>query len=117
MFDFFRKIWSALNSATQAKSLAFAIAFGMIVGLTPTLNIHNFAILFIVLIFNVHIGFFLLSVFLFNMVGFLFDPLFHMLGTKILISVGFDPFLTYLYNTHKSVAYVFLQSFLLQLSF
>jgi uncharacterized protein (TIGR03545 family)/uncharacterized protein (TIGR03546 family) len=98
MTDFFRKIWTALNSATQAKSLAFAIAFGMIVGLTPTFNIHNFLILFIVLIFNVHIGFFLVSIFLFNLIGFMFDPLFNQLGYTILNSAVFEQFFTYLYN-------------------
>jgi uncharacterized protein (TIGR03545 family)/uncharacterized protein (TIGR03546 family) len=88
----------ALNSAQKTKSLSIAIAFGMIVGLTPTANIHNLILLAIVFYLNIHFGFFFLSMALFSIVGFAFDPLFHKLGLFILTQPSFESAFTTFYN-------------------
>jgi|GEM_PF-425162 len=98
MLDALRKFWVALNSANSTKSLSVAVALGVIVGLTPTLSLHNFLLFFIVLIFSVHLGLFLLASAFFSFVGFLLDPLFHKLGAAILTSEGLNGFFTALYN-------------------
>jgi uncharacterized protein (TIGR03545 family)/uncharacterized protein (TIGR03546 family) len=98
MLDALRKFWIALNSANSTKSLSVAIALGVIVGLTPTMSLHNFVLFFIVLIFSVHLGLFLLATAFLSFIGFLLDPLFHKIGALILTSEGLNGFFTMLYN-------------------
>lgn len=98
MFDTLRKFWVALNSANSTKSLSLAIALGVIVGLTPTLSIHNFILFFIVLVFSIHVGLFLITTTVFSFVGYLFDPLFAKLGQGILTDTSLNEFFTALYN-------------------
>ena len=92
------KFWLALNSAQKTTSLSIAIAFGMMVGLTPTANIHNLILLAIVFFLNIHFGFFFLSMALFSIIGLAFDPLFHKLGLFILTQPSLENIFTTFYN-------------------
>ena len=93
-----KKIWNALNHAGKPWQIAIAIALGMVVGFTPIFSIHNIAILFIVLIFNIHFSVFLLAVSFFGMIGLILDPLFASIGKLILTSQGLETIFTSWYN-------------------
>lgn len=93
-----KKIWNALNHAGKPWQIAMAVALGMLVGFTPLLSMHNILVLFIVLIFNIHLAVFLLAVSLFGILGLLLDPLFVYLGKLILLSEGYEPLFTTWFN-------------------
>lgn len=93
-----KKIWNALNHAGKPWQIALAIAFGMIVGFTPLLSLHNIIILFVVLFLNVHIGIFVLATSLFSIIGLALDPLFNSLGMSVLTADVFNSFFTQMYN-------------------
>ena len=93
-----KKIWNALNHAGKPWQIAMAIALGMLVGFTPISSVHNIAVLFIVLIFNIHFSIFLLAVSFFGVIGLVLDPLFASLGKLILTSEGLETIFTSWYN-------------------
>ncbi|MDC0932591.1 TIGR03546 family protein [Arcobacteraceae bacterium] len=93
-----KKIWNALNHAGKPWQIAMAVALGMLVGFTPILSIHNILVLFIVLIFNIHLAVFLLAVSFFGLIGLALDPLFAILGKIILTSNGLDSLFTSWFN-------------------
>jgi len=93
-----KKIWNALNHAGKPWQISMAIALGMIVGFTPILSIHNMVILFIVLIFNIHLAIFLLSVSFFGIIGLAIDPLFAIIGKDILTSSTLESLFTSWFN-------------------
>ena len=93
-----KKIWNALNHAGKPWQIAMAIALGMLVGFTPISSVHNIAVLFIVLIFNIHFSISLLAVSFFGVIGLVLDPLFASLGKLILTSEGLETIFTSWYN-------------------
>ena len=93
-----KKIWNALNHAGKPWQIAMAIALGMLVGFTPISSVHNIAVLFIVLIFNIHFSIFLLAVSFFGVIGLVLDPLFASLGKLILTFEGLETIFTSWYN-------------------
>ena len=93
-----KKIWNALNHAGKPWQISMAIALGMLVGFTPILSIHNIAVLFIVLIFNIHFAVFLLSVSFFGVLGLILDPLFASIGKMVLTSNGLESLFTSWFN-------------------
>jgi len=94
-----KKIWNALNHAGKPWQISLAIAFGMIVGFTPLVSLHNIIILVFLLVLNIHIGVFALSISLFGILGLVLDPLFATFGTIVLNSTSFYELFTSLYNT------------------
>jgi uncharacterized protein (TIGR03546 family) len=93
-----KKIWNALNHAGKPWQIAMAIALGMLVGFTPLLSIHNILVLFIVLIFNIHLAVFLLAVSFFGLIGLALDPLFALIGKMVLTSNGLENLFTSWFN-------------------
>lgn len=93
------KLLKALHSDASPWQLAFGIAFGMLIGLTPMMRLHNLVLLFIVLLFRVNLATFLLSFALFSIVGLLLDPLFAHWGASMLSASGMQQTWTALYNT------------------
>ena len=63
------------------------------------LGLFSLVVLFLVLLLNVHIGMFLLSLALFSGFAVLFDPIFHQIGLFVLSSEGLNLLWTQLYNT------------------
>jgi uncharacterized protein (TIGR03546 family) len=93
-----KKIWNALNHAGKPWQISYALAFGMIVGFTPLLSIHNLILFFLVLLLNIHLGIFILAVSFFGILGLILDPLFTTLGTTILTTEGLNSLFTQVYN-------------------
>lgn len=93
------KLLKALHSDSGPWSLAFGVGLGMIMGLTPLLQLHNLLLLFIVLFLRVNLSTFLVSLGLFSVLAFALDPLMMNIGESILTSEGLLGLWTSLYNT------------------
>ncbi len=93
-----KKLWKALNHAGKPWQISLAVALAMIVGLTPFVSLHNIIIILLVLVFNIHLGIFILASGFFSGVAYIFDPLFHDLGLLILQNGALEGLWTTLYN-------------------
>ncbi len=87
-----------LNSDTGTISLAAGMTCGFILGMTPVLSLHSLIIFLILFFFRIQIGAALLAAFFFKFVAFLLDPLFDVVGRKVLEMGSLEPFFTKLYN-------------------
>ena len=95
-----RSLLKALNSEGTPGQVAFGIALGAVVGLTPLLSLHNLVALCIAFLFNISLPGFTLGWLLFVPIGFLLDPLFHEIGLALLVETnGLSGFWTWLVNT------------------
>jgi uncharacterized protein (TIGR03546 family) len=92
------KLMKVLNSETDPAQISFAICFAMIMGLTPLYSLHNFLVLFIVLLLRVNLSIFILGWLFFSGVSYILDPLFHRIGLAILTTKTLEAIWTALYN-------------------
>jgi len=99
MFNFFRKLFKALNSSGKSWQISLAIVLAMFAGFLPSNALILLDILFIALILNVNFGLFLLFSVIFAGVGYIFDPLFESIGYSVLTNEGLNGFFTALYNS------------------
>ena len=76
-----------LNSETAPSQLAAGLAFGMIVGLTPLMSLHNLVFFLIVCLFRVNFSMFFLSLGIFKILAYLFDPFFDWFGYFLLVDL------------------------------
>jgi len=84
MLDQIIKLIKVLNSETAPEQISLALAFAMIVGLTPLWSLHNLLVLLLVMLLRVNVSTFLAGMLLFSMLAYLLDPLFHELGYLVL---------------------------------
>lgn len=97
--DFVFRTISILHSGKEPKHLAGGFALGTIIGLTPTLCLHNLLVFCLILLLNVSIPAAFFGIFVFSGFAYLLDPMFHDLGYYLLVKVTvLKPFWTYLYN-------------------
>ena len=87
-----------LNSDTGTVSLAAGLTCGFILGMTPVLSLHSLLIFLILFFFRIQIGAAFLAAFFFKFMAFLLDPLFDVVGRKVLEMEGLAPLFTKLYN-------------------
>lgn len=99
MFDLFRKLFKAFNSAQTPWQMSLALSLGMAMGLTPFSGIQTIILIFIVFIINIHLGLFFVSAGFFSGVAYLIDPVFEQLGFVILNNPGMQEFFTSAYNS------------------
>ena len=93
------KLLKILKSGASPAQIAWGFSFGMVIGLTPFLSLHNFILILLIIIFNINIASVLFSFFVFSLLGIALDPLFHLLGYSLLVdSAGLKSFWTFLYN-------------------
>lgn len=93
------KFLKVLASEASPWQIAFAIMFGMIMGLTPVFRLHNLIILFVVLFFRINLASFLVAFTLFSGLAYLFDPLMVGVGESLLTAAGWQATWQGLYNT------------------
>lgn len=74
-----------LNSEKEPTQLSAGVAFGMLVGLTPFMSLHNLFIFFIVCLFRVNFSMFFLSLGIFKLIAYMIDPLFDWFGYWLLV--------------------------------
>jgi uncharacterized protein (TIGR03546 family) len=93
------KLIKILRSAASPNQIAAGFIFGVIIGLTPLWTLHNFILIFLLIILNINIASAIFSWIIFSGIGYLLDPLFHNLGFFILVDLSFLKDLwTTLYN-------------------
>lgn len=97
---FFSKLFKILNGDISAKQIAGGFAFGVILGLTPILSLHNILVLLLICIVRVNVTSVIFSMAIFKLLGILvLDPLLHQVGYLLLVKFEFlKPFWTFLYN-------------------
>lgn len=93
------KLLTVLNSEAAPAQVSLAVAFSLIVGLTPLWSLHNLIVLFLVLLLRVNLSAFLLGTAFFSGVAYLLDPLFHRLGLAVLTAPSLEETWTALYNS------------------
>jgi len=93
------KFLKLLNSEQAPHQLSLGLAFAMIVGLTPTLSLHNLLVLFLLLTLRANLSTFVLGWALFSLLGLLLDPLFHAIGLKLLSLPELEQMWTTMYNS------------------
>ncbi|MGH7526311.1 MAG: TIGR03546 family protein [Gemmatimonadales bacterium] len=94
-----QSIIKTLHSEGTPGQVAVGIALGSALGLTPLVNVHNLVVFALILLLNVSFGGGMLGWALFVPVGFLLDPAFDAVGSRLLAAPPLRPLWTDLYNT------------------
>jgi uncharacterized protein (TIGR03546 family) len=92
------KLFKLLNSDKAVNQIAAGVALGMVLGLSPLLSLQALLVLVCLFFFRVQLGSAFIATFFAKMIAYLFDPLFHVLGSAILGIDFLAPVYTYLYN-------------------
>ena len=98
MFTMIARLLKVLNSETEPGQISLALCFAMIAGFTPLFSLHNLLILLLVLILRVNLSSFILGLIFFSGIAYLLDPIFHLIGLKILTAKSIETLWTSLYN-------------------
>lgn len=99
MIRILARILKTLNSETDPGQISLALGLAMVAGLTPFVSLHNFLIVFLVLILRVNLSAFLLGLAAFSGIAYLLDPLFHRMGLALLTAESLEGIWTTLYNS------------------
>lgn len=94
IFSFFK----LLHSETGNNQLAWGVALGFILGMTPALSLQSLLVFFCLFFFRVQIGAAFLAAFFFKFMAFLLDPLFDRVGAWALELPSLHGLYTDLYN-------------------
>src|SRR5215208_1932209 len=94
-----QSIIKTLHSAGTPGQVAAGMALGSALGLTPLMNLHNLVIFSLLVLLNVSFGGGMLGWMLFVPIGFLLDPLFNLIGLKLLTAASLRPLWTDWTNT------------------
>ncbi|MCI0707564.1 MAG: TIGR03546 family protein [Ignavibacteriae bacterium] len=76
-----------LRAGQTPQQIAGGFALGSILGLSPMFTLQGLAVWLLILILNVNLSAAILSLTLFSLVAFIFDPVFHWLGYEVLVNV------------------------------
>jgi len=98
MLTLLAKLFHALNSDSSIRQIALAIALGFVFALAPFFSLHNWVILFFVLLIKVHLGSFILSVGFFSALSYLLSSLIVWLGESLLTAPALNSFFTTMYQ-------------------
>ena len=99
MIAIIAKLLKILNSDDSPTQISLAIALAAIMGLTPLSSPHNIILLVIVLLVRVNLPIFLLSLGVFTLFAYAFDPLSESLGYWVLHSESLQGLWTTLYQS------------------
>lgn len=94
-----QSIIKTLNSKGTPAQVAWGLAIGSCLGLTPLVNAHNLVVFALALILDISLGGFFLGWTLAVPVGFLLDPLFDLIGKALLGAPSLQGLWTSLYTT------------------
>jgi len=92
------KLFKLLNSDKGVNQIAAGVALGVVLGLSPLLSLQALFVLVCLFFFRVQLGSALIAAFFAKIIVYLFDPLFHAVGSVILEVNFMTPVYTYLYN-------------------
>jgi uncharacterized protein (TIGR03546 family) len=94
-----QSIIKTLHSEGTPGQVALGLALGSVLGLTPLMNVHNLIVFSLIVLLNVSFGGAMLGWALFVPIGFLLDPVFDAIGTRLLEAPSLRPLWTSWYNT------------------
>jgi uncharacterized protein (TIGR03546 family) len=95
-----RSLIKTLHSDGSPAQLAFGVALGAALGLTPLMNAHNLLVLLLLAVLNVSFAAGMLAWAVFVPIGFLLDPVFDRIGHALLIGMpSMRPFWASIENT------------------
>ena len=87
-----------LNSEQGTKQIAWGVAFGFVLGMTPSFSLQTLLVFLILLLFRVQMGAAFVTAFFFKFIAYLLDPLFHMVGSAVLGMDALQGLFTQMYN-------------------
>lgn len=87
-----------LNSETGTHQIAWGVAFGFVLGMTPSFSLQTIVVFLILLLFRVQMGAAFVAAFFFKFVAYLLDPVFNRVGSAVLEMDSLKPLFTQLYN-------------------
>lgn len=77
-----------LREGQTPAQVAGGFALGFILGLSPMLTLQGLLVWLIVLVLDVNLSAATLSILVFSLIAYIFDPVFHHLGYFLLVDVG-----------------------------
>lgn len=92
------KLFKVLNSDVDPSQIAGGLVLGMVLGLTPLWSLHNILVLLLVCILRINVSAVLISLAVFSGLAYLLDPLFILVGEKVLTSPDLAALWTSLYQ-------------------
>jgi uncharacterized protein (TIGR03546 family) len=99
MLNLLLKLLTALNSETDPTQISLGFCFGLILGFTPFLSMHNLVVLFLLLSLRVNISACMLAWGFFAGVAYALDQLFLMTGEFLLALPSMQEQWTAMYNS------------------
>jgi uncharacterized protein (TIGR03546 family) len=87
-----------LNSETGTNQIAWGVAAGFVLGMSPTLSLQTLLVFLLILIFRIQAGAAFLAAFFFKFVAYLLDPLFADIGAGVLEMASLRELFTTMYN-------------------
>lgn len=87
-----------LNSETGTNQIAWGVAAGFVLGMSPALSIQAFLIFMLILVFRIQAGAAFLTAFFFKFVAYLLDPAFATVGSIVLEMPDLRGLFTTMYN-------------------
>jgi uncharacterized protein (TIGR03546 family) len=87
-----------LNSETGTNQIAWGVAAGFVLGMSPAFSLQTIIIFLLILLFRIQAGAAFVSAFFFTFIAFLLDPLSAALGSWILELPSMQSFYTSMYN-------------------
>lgn len=87
-----------LNSDTGENQLAAGIACGLILGFAPALSLQTILVFILLFFFRIQIAAAFASAFMFAIIAYVFDPIFHQIGSLVLEMESLKGLFTNLYN-------------------
>jgi uncharacterized protein (TIGR03546 family) len=88
-----------LREGQTPAQVAGGFALGSIIGLSPMLTLQGLVVWFVILILDVNLSAATLSLLVFSLIAFIFDPIFHRIGYFVLVNIeGLKDIFTTWYN-------------------
>ncbi|NQZ01662.1 MAG: TIGR03546 family protein [Bdellovibrionales bacterium] len=92
------KLIKLLNSETGTNQIAAGIAAGFVMGMAPAFSLQTLLIFILIFLFRIQAGAAFVSAFFFAFIAYLLDPVFHVMGFKILQIGSLQGLYTTLFN-------------------
>jgi uncharacterized protein (TIGR03546 family) len=88
-----------LREGQTPAQVAGGFALGSILGLSPMLTLQGLVVWLVILVIDVNLSAATMSLLIFSLIAFIFDPIFHRLGYFVLVNIdGLKGIWTSLYN-------------------
>ena len=94
LFGFFK----LLHSENGNNQIAWGVALGFVLGMTPALSLQSFIVFLFLFFFRIQIGAAFIAAFFFKFVAYLLDPIFDYVGSTVLNLAMLQELFTSMYN-------------------